>query len=508
MLDPRWLKILRDAWRHKARSILVILAIALGLTGAGAILNTWALLQRATAEGYLSSLPVSATLSVEELSPAMLETVRRMPEIAAVRLRRSVQLAVLSGGRWRNGLIFAMDDFRNPGIGLLQAQSGAWPPAPGELVLEQSSLEFSGASLGESLQLRLGEGDPVTLPVRGLVRDVSLAPGWMENLVYAYVSPATLESLGVPGGLNELQLRMRDPSLDRAAVRRIVARVQQTLEAAGARVTRVDVPEPGEHIHAAQMDSLLLTQGAFGLLTLLVCAFLVVNLINAMLAGQAREIGVMKTLGASPGQLARMYLGLALLLGLLASVLAVPAAIALARPYAALKGEMLNFEVAAVAIPAWSIALQLLVGCALPVLAAAWPVWRVTRTSVGAALRDIGISAVASGRSQQRGWLTRGFRPAAVAGRWQCLPASPPHVPDFTDTGNWRGGVSGRGQSARIGERFGRICCFRLNASIFRCAWVNPGRCRRSRPVRRTCRAWSRPKPGSERPRCLTRTMD
>ena len=58
----------------------------------------------------------------------------------------------------------------------------------------------------------------------------------------------------------------------------------KAIAGAGVPVTDVDVPEHGEHVHAAQMDSLLLTQGAFAVLSLIVGAFLVVNLMAAMLA--------------------------------------------------------------------------------------------------------------------------------------------------------------------------------------------------------------------------------
>ena len=59
------LKTWRDLWQHRARSLLVVLAVALGLTAAGTILNAWALVERATDQGYRASLPVSATLVLD-----------------------------------------------------------------------------------------------------------------------------------------------------------------------------------------------------------------------------------------------------------------------------------------------------------------------------------------------------------------------------------------------------------------------------------------------------------
>ncbi len=248
------------------------------------------------------------------------------------------------------------------------------------------------------------------------MRDVSLAPGWMEHVVYAFASPATALHLGAPSGFNELQFRLRDAHASRADVRRVAQAVQTLAQQAGAQVLRVEVPEPGEHIHAAQMNSLLLTQGAFGVLALLVCSFVVVNLFNTLLAGQAREIAVMKTLGASSAQLSALYLGQALLLGGLAIALALPLAAWAGWRYAVFKGELLNLPIDGYSIPAWAWAVQLALGCALPLLAAALPVRQACRQTVGAALRDIGIMAPGRALALRRLWLPAGWaRPALLS---------------------------------------------------------------------------------------------
>ncbi|MFN0183350.1 MAG: ABC transporter permease [Aquabacterium sp.] len=403
MLDPRWRKVLGDLGQHRARSALVALALALGLAAAGTVLATWALVQRATQDGFLASRPASATFSLERvdrLDPLLLDRMRAMPEIAAWRTRRVLQATAQGTGPWRNAVLYAVDDFQSPELGRLSVQGGGLaPPRDGELLIERSSLDYSGLVLGEAGQLRVGTGEPQPIKVTAVLRDVSQAPGWMENLVYLYATPATLARLGVPAGINELQFRVRDPAAGRAEVRRMAAVVQADLEAAGLRVLALDVPEPGQHIHAGQMDSLMLTQGAFGILALLVCALLIVNLFGAVLAGQARQIGVMKALGARAPQLVAMYAVLAGLLGLAASLVALPVAWIAGLSYAAYKADLLNFPFDDIAMPAWPMVLLLAVGLLLPVLAAAWPVRRACTAPVGQLLRDIGIAA--AGRSGQ-----------------------------------------------------------------------------------------------------------
>ena len=397
-------KILRDVWLHKARTALVVAAIAIGLVGAGAVLNTWALLRRVTTEGYRATNPASATIRTDSIDAALLARVRALPAIAQAEARRTVVARALVGATWRTVLLFAADRLDSVRIGTLQPVAGEWPPVTGSIVVEASSMEFAAAAIGQPLIVQVGDAPQQAVQVSGITRDAGLAPGWMEHVVYGFVTPETLARLGAPASLNLLQFVVREPGLDREAVRRVAWEVKSLVEASGRVVTDVDVPEPGEHIHAAQMNSLLFTQGAFGLMALLLSGFLVFNLISAMLTGQVREIGVMKTLGASPGQLSAMYLGLALGLGLLACLIAIPAAALLGRAYAGFSATLLNFDTAGFAIPRWAIAVQLAAGVLLPVAAAAGPVLRGCRIPVAAALRDFGIESSGAG---DHPWLRR-----------------------------------------------------------------------------------------------------
>ena len=100
MSDRRWRKMLRDAWLHKSRTLLVTLAVAIGMIGAGSLLDAWALVRRVTVETYLGSHPVSATLRLDgAVDAAVLAQVRAHPAVAAARARRTVFAAAQAGGR-------------------------------------------------------------------------------------------------------------------------------------------------------------------------------------------------------------------------------------------------------------------------------------------------------------------------------------------------------------------------------------------------------------------------
>ncbi|HSW31787.1 MAG TPA: ABC transporter permease [Longimicrobiales bacterium] len=392
MASPRWTKVRRDLWLHKARTVMVVLAVAVGIAGAGAVLDTWALLRVVVREEYLATNPPSATLWVDSVDAGLLATVRALPGVRAAVARRTVVATATSGGVGRTAMLFAGSDLGGSEVGRVVREAGDWPPGEGGFVLEASSESFVELAIGDSVALRLGSGAEVVLPVTGIARDAGLAPGWMEHIVYGFLTPGTLARLGAPATFDQLQITVREGEMDRSHIRRVAADVAEAVSATGRRVESVEVPEPGEHIHAAQMDSLLLTQGAFGALALLLSAVLVINLVTAMLAGQVREIGIMKAVGARAGQVAAMYMVVALALGLVAALVAIPLGAVAARAYARFAAELLNFSVEGYRIPSWALVAQLGVAAILPMAAAAIPIVRGCRIPVAEALRDLGIS--------------------------------------------------------------------------------------------------------------------
>ncbi|MBX9928871.1 MAG: ABC transporter permease [Gemmatimonadaceae bacterium] len=405
---PRWTKVRRDATAHWPRTLLVALAMAVALAGSGVVLVAWALVRRATQEGFEASNPAAATLHGSGFSDAVLAAARAVPNVREVERRRVSQLAVQIAGQGQNAILFTADDPTRVQIGTLRSVDGQWAPPPGSVAVERSSMDFARAVVGDTALLMRG-GEGVALPLASSVRDVGLAPGWMEHVVYLWGSTATLTALGLPADANELRFTVDRSVRSREAVRAVAAAVQRAVESAGGTVSNVDVPEPGEHIHAPQMDSLLFTQGGFGLLALLTAAFLMVNLVNATMAGQLREIGVMKSFGADDRQLRRMYLAGAAVQGVVVTLVALAPSLWLGRRYAEFRAELLNFDVSAVAVPWWTVALLIAVGVSLPVLAAWFPVRRGTRVTVAEALRDLGLhddqgDATESWLARRGGW--------------------------------------------------------------------------------------------------------
>lgn len=378
-------KILRDLWAHKGRSLLVVLALTAGLVGSGSVLTQYTLVRRAVDVGYAASNPPSVTFTATPLTPDLVDRVRALPGVAEAELRGSAFGRLYVEGRPHALSLSVADDLAGGRIGRVERERGAWPPPPGTVAIERSSLPLAALEIGDPVVIKLSGQKPRKVEVSGIVRDVGVAPGWMEHQVYAYGST---EVLGPDATLETMRVLAAGGPVSENELRELAGRVESVLEAEGVAVRNVQVHL--DHIHARQMGSFLLVKAAMGFLALALSGLLAFSFVSAVLADQVREIGVMKAVGGSPMQIAGIYLVLMAVLGTLASTLALPIAAALGRRTAELSALALNFDLDGVGVPFWVFAVQLAAGLAIPVASAAIPVARGVRMSVAEALRDYG----------------------------------------------------------------------------------------------------------------------
>jgi putative ABC transport system permease protein len=124
---------------------------------------------------------------------------------------------------------------------------------------------------------------------------------------------------------------------------------------------------------------------------------LVANTIAALLGQQVRQIGVMKTIGARTSQITGLYLALTGVIGLTATVIALPLSLAAGRGLSSVIAELLNFNITSDVVPAWVFLVQIVSGILVPILIALVPVLSATRTTVRQALDDVGVNRNAFG---------------------------------------------------------------------------------------------------------------
>ncbi|MDX2033487.1 MAG: FtsX-like permease family protein, partial [Blastocatellia bacterium] len=349
-------------------------------------------------QGYLGTNPASATIRLDALDDDLLAAIASHPEVGAAEARRTLSGRIKAGPvEWRGLTLFVVRDFSNLRVSTLAPQQGAWPPATGEILIERDAVRVAHARIGDSLLLRINGGKEQALRFTGTVKDVGQAQARMENIVYGYITLDTLGQLVEAPYLDQLKLQVARNRFDEPHIRRVVDEVKALIEGRGKTVKRVDIPEPGAHPHSRIMGLLLLSMSSFGIFVLLLSSILVVNLLTSLMAAQVRQIGVMKALGGTRRQIASIYFGQALLLGVAAILASCPLGILGSRLLCRYLAVFLNFDITSFAVPIWVYLLVAAVGLVVPLLAAAWPVWKGTGIPVREALADYGVGPRAFG---------------------------------------------------------------------------------------------------------------
>jgi putative ABC transport system permease protein len=401
MTARQW-KALRDLSQEGTRTVLVVFAVAVGIAGFTAVLSAYAVLAREMNREYLATNPASATLRMDELDDAvddaLIAAVLADRTVADADARRIVSGRIKTeGGEWHNLRLFVAKDFRSIRIGKLQPEQGAWPPAAGEMLIERDAGAVARVRVGDSVIVKTARGSMHTLRVAGVVHDVGQAQARMENIVYGYVTPDTLAALGEAPYLDRLNILVASDRMNEPHVRSVAMAVKKLVESHGHTVHSVDVPTPGEHPHAHIMNLLFRVMSVFGFCVLALSGILVVNLVAAMMASQVRQIGVMKAIGGTRAQISAIYFSQTLLLGTTAILIGLPAGILFGRGLCRLMAVLLNFDIVHSMPPIWVYVLAAIAGWAVPVAAAAWPIWKGSRTSIRIALGDSGVSSDAFG---------------------------------------------------------------------------------------------------------------
>ncbi|MBO0812135.1 MAG: FtsX-like permease family protein [Microlunatus sp.] len=252
---------------------------------------------------------------------------------------------------------------------------GRWPSDDHQIAIGRTAARQQNVTLGDSLIIDAGDG-PRQLTVTGITDETrSLFSGQTQN---GFVVPSFFASLsGSDGDLLVVSDGSRSPG-------------QLASELSG-RVGHGLSVKTSEAYGQEQLKGL--AQGTdvlrnllliFGGIALLVGTILIVNTFLILLAQRRRQIGLLRAVGATGGQVRRSMLVEAVITGVIGSALGVALGIGVSAAGAAVSGSLK----AGLVIPS-TVTLAGAVGVLVTLLAALGPAGRATRVSPLEALRAV-----------------------------------------------------------------------------------------------------------------------
>lgn len=407
-LNARLSKILRDIWDNKPRSLLVIFTLAIGVAAVGMIFNTVRMMKRDMFGQYAARNPAHLALYISPFPEKLAQDVEAMREVAEAEALRSVSAFTYDGKGARKDLnLLASPDFDEANINRFVIEQGAGAPSLRGILIERNAAHRLNLHLGDPFIVEMENGKRYTLTIDGIVHDMTIQPYSITAEVQGYVAMTTLEWMGEQPFYNQLLLIVADAHQDATGVLQVGAQARdRIIEPGGYHVGAMQVrgePDPGDFWARKQIDGVLLVLQVMSVLGVLLSIGLVVNTISAVLMQQTRQIGIMRSVGATRRQIAQMYLAYVLALSMLGLLVALPLGLAGAAGLMAIAADFLNFNISKVNLPVDVFLLQAGLGLAMPLVAALFPVLRSSRLSVYDAIYQNGLGS----GEPQKGWLLR-----------------------------------------------------------------------------------------------------
>jgi putative ABC transport system permease protein len=390
-VNIRLTKISRDLTTNKSRSLLIIIAVAIGVMAFGLMQTGSAVLKGNLNEAFPASRPAHAVMILLPFQDGLLQNVRRLSYVEAAEARTVTQAFLESQpDTWISLDLHAISDFNGWDINKITAENGAvYPTVEGSILLERSVRDV--VKIGEIVRVKTLGGKIHSLKVAGFTNDLSMAPTSLSLTAYGYITRETAGQLGLPKHYNRLYVRVHGAD-GRAAIEKDITSIVKHLQHKGVMVYSAPVPPPGKQLLADSIFSVLMILGALGKLTLVLSAFLVTAVMFAVMNQQMKQIGILKSLGARTSQTMSLYFQQVLLYGLLALLFAIPLGALGGYFMADGVGDGMNLIVSRFFLPPSTLILQGVSAVLIPLLAASIPIRNGAHITIREAISDYSTS--------------------------------------------------------------------------------------------------------------------
>lgn len=377
----------RDLSIHKGRTLLVVLSIAVGVFGLSTIVGISDLVVKALQDSYRAAQVAHIILNIELAPGEVVDHLQTLPGVRDVEGRIVFSSRWNINDRWEPVQVVGLTDVAGPKMNRFIKTEGDYPSST-SLLVDRSALDILTLAIGQQVTVE-GRDGGIPLTISGFVRDPTHGSASLSGQATVYVVQDLAERLLGERGVNTILVRLGD--FDQAEEMGKV--IQRRLHEQRVSILGFAIRNPEEHPGRQSLDMLLAIMGALGAVSLFLSSFLVLNTVSAVLVEQVPQIGSMKAIGGTKGQIVRIYLTSVLFYGVVAVLLALPAGSLVSYAMANYIAAMGNVELVSFTASPLAIGLGLFVGLAIPVGAALGPVLSGARITIREAIGSHGISA-------------------------------------------------------------------------------------------------------------------
>jgi putative ABC transport system permease protein len=402
----------RGLWAHKLRFALTGLAVVLGvafLSGTQILTDTIS----KTFDGIFEDANSGVNVVVRRQAAVggdLVQKVRERVDTATLNRIRTVAGVDVAAGSIEGQAALVGPDGKAVGASAFGGVLGAnWvddqrlnpftiatghpPRAAGEVVIDQSTFDSDHHALGDTITV-LGKGTPRALTVVGVATYGTLDA--LPGVTLVAVTDATAQEMfAEPGAYDRILVASNGSISDDA----LSARISATL----GDPQKFDVATGAADTASSKAD---LKKGlgffsaflrVFAYIALFVAMFIIYNTFSIVVAQRARDMAMLRAIGASRGQVVRSVVFESVAVGAIASAVGLGAGVLMSFGLRALLSAVgLEVPSGSIVVSRSTVMTAFLVGTVITVVSALWPAVRSSRVKPIAALRDVAIDVSGS----------------------------------------------------------------------------------------------------------------
>jgi putative ABC transport system permease protein len=272
---------------------------------------------------------------------------------------------------------------------------GEWPqPGQNQIALERRMADEYGLGVGDTITFRTPGSEQASEP--WTVSAIVFHPYWVtvgdnqnqpERRLYATLDDARRI---VPfSGFNSFYLRYIDTEVSENQADRL-------MEVVAERTNYIPqlywLDNPDDYFLIGEVAEVTNVLNMLAVVALVVSGFLVMNVVNTIVVEQKRQIGVMKSLGATRLDSFIIYAGIALVYGVLGTIPGVNLGVIVGAVMAQSVAPFAFTLIEGFKVSSMGVIVGAVMGLFVPVAAAFVPVFNGTRVTIMDAMTDLGIA--------------------------------------------------------------------------------------------------------------------
>jgi putative ABC transport system permease protein len=386
-----WQKVWSDLWDNKVRTILAVLSIAVGVFAVGVTFGMADQMLSGMDKAHQAVSPSHINMFLNEyIDRDTVLSLRRIPGVADIEAYNqvTVRYKIHSEDEWKTGVVTMRDDYNNQTHDVTQLKEGRWPEK-NDIAIERLSSQYYGVDIGDKVIFEINKKERL-MPVIGKVRHPFVPPPQFGGQAFFFMDAEGFKLFDVPEGkFGGLYIRVTPYSADYA--KEVATRIKDHLAKQGIAVGGVIYQDPNKHWGRFFVEGITVVLRVLAIVSLFMSVILVLNTLTALITQQTNQIGIIKAIGGTTGDIIKVYLTGVLVYGFLALSIALPLGAYLAFGLTQWFLNLFNIDYNTFQVSEEATILQVAAAIVVPLLAALWPVLTGAATTVRAAIASYGL---------------------------------------------------------------------------------------------------------------------